>query len=85
MLTGVGGIGKTALAGRIESRLASEGWLPAVHFGRWNPTELTRAVADAVASVEGLADEPEASRRERLEAERGQQSGRPPRPTGSGG
>ena len=56
MLTGVGGIGKTALAGRIESRLASESWLPAVHFGRWNPTELTRAVAEAITGVAALAE-----------------------------
>ena len=48
VLTGVGGIGKTALAGRIESRLAAEGWLTAVHVGSWDPTKLTAAVAGAL-------------------------------------
>ena len=48
VLTGVGGIGKTALAGRIETRLAAEGWLPAVHFGRWNPSLLIGAVVAAL-------------------------------------
>jgi tetratricopeptide (TPR) repeat protein len=47
-LTGVGGIGKTALAGRVISRLRDDGWLIAVHEGRWNPTVLISAVADAI-------------------------------------
>jgi CHAT domain len=38
VMTGIGGIGKTALAGRVISRLRGEGWLIAVHEGRWNPT-----------------------------------------------
>ena len=48
VLTGIGGIGKTALAGRVMARLADEGWLIAVHEGRWNPTALITAVARAV-------------------------------------
>lgn len=48
MLTGVGGIGKTALAGRIESRLAGEGWLTAIHEGSWDPSKLTSAVIAAL-------------------------------------
>ena len=48
VLTGIGGIGKTALAGRVAARLADEGWLVAVHEGRWNPTALIAAVARAV-------------------------------------
>ena len=48
LLTGVGGIGKTALAGRILTRLAEDGWLTAVHAGRWNPSALTAAVAAAL-------------------------------------
>ena len=40
VLTGIGGIGKTALAGRVMARLADEGWLVAVHEGRWSPTAL---------------------------------------------
>ena len=53
VLTGIGGIGKTALAGRVIARLADEGWLAAVHEGRWNPAALIAAVARAVA--EGIA------------------------------
>jgi tetratricopeptide (TPR) repeat protein len=48
VLTGIGGIGKTALAGRVISRLRDEGWLIAVHEGRWNPTALIGATARAV-------------------------------------
>jgi hypothetical protein len=39
VLTGIGGIGKTALAGRVISRLRDEGWLIAVHEGRWSPAK----------------------------------------------
>ena len=53
VLTGIGGIGKTALAGRVIARLADEGWLAAVHEGRWNPATLITAVARAV--QEGIA------------------------------
>jgi hypothetical protein len=35
LVTGIGGIGKTALAGRVISRLRGDGWLIAVHEGRW--------------------------------------------------
>jgi hypothetical protein len=48
VLTGIGGIGKTALAGRIIARLADEGWLAVVQEGRWNPAALIGAVAGAV-------------------------------------
>ena len=74
VLTGVGGIGKTALAGRVMSRLRDEGWLIAVHEGRWNPTALINATvqaitdgmpkvsdpaqADALRSVVGLLTDP---------------------------
>ena len=51
VLTGIGGIGKTALAGRIAARLADEGWLVAVHEGQWNPAALITAVARAVDHV----------------------------------
>ena len=47
-LTGIGGIGKTALAGRIIARLREDGWLIAIHEGRWNPTALITATADAI-------------------------------------
>ena len=48
VLTGIGGIGKTALAGRVISRLRDDGWLIAVHEGRWNPTALIAAAAHAI-------------------------------------
>ena len=48
VLTGIGGIGKTALAGRVISRLRADGWLAAVHEGRWNPTILIAATAGAI-------------------------------------
>ena len=47
-MTGIGGIGKTALAGRVISRLRADGWLTAVHEGRWNPTTLITATAEAI-------------------------------------
>ena len=51
VLTGIGGIGKTALAGRVISRLREDGWLIAVHEGRWNPTALITATAAAIAAA----------------------------------
>ncbi len=50
-LTGIGGIGKTALAGRVISRLREDGWLIAVHEGRWNPNALITATADAITAA----------------------------------
>lgn len=47
-LTGIGGIGKTALAGRIMTRLRGDGWMIAVHEGAWNPTALISITADAL-------------------------------------
>jgi hypothetical protein len=56
-LTGIGGIGKTALAGRVISRLRADGWLIAVHEGRWNPTALITAAAEAIdAALPGVSD-----------------------------
>ena len=58
VLTGIGGIGKTALAGRVISRLRDEGWLIAVHEGRWNPAALIDAVAQAIAGSPRYAGSP---------------------------
>jgi tetratricopeptide (TPR) repeat protein len=55
LLTGIGGIGKTALAGRIMSRLREEGWLVVVHEGRWNPTSLISATASALGDSPGFS------------------------------
>ena len=48
MLTGIGGIGKTALAGRVLGRMGEDGWLTAVHVGLWNPGALAAAVATSM-------------------------------------
>ena len=55
VVTGIGGIGKTAVAGRAIARLRDEGWLVAVHEGRWNPAALINATAEAVAASPELA------------------------------
>ena len=48
VLTGAGGIGKTAVAGRVMARLRDEGWLIAVHEGRWKPAALITATSRAL-------------------------------------
>ena len=62
VLTGIGGIGKTALAGRVISRLRDDGWLIAVHEGRWSPGALIAAVARAIADAPRRAGSPDLSR-----------------------
>ncbi|MEJ2851874.1 CHAT domain-containing protein [Saccharothrix sp. CCNWLW140] len=47
VFTGVGGIGKTAIAGRVLARAREEGWAIAEHEGVWNPAALIEAVANA--------------------------------------
>ncbi|WP_165521722.1 CHAT domain-containing protein [Micromonospora zingiberis] len=53
VLTGIGGIGKTAAAGRIQSRLAAERWVPVVHVGAWSPQALASAVGQALPALRG--------------------------------
>ncbi|MET8149517.1 CHAT domain-containing protein [Actinoplanes sp. NPDC005259] len=48
-LIGVGGIGKTALAGRLATRLRGDGIPPVVHEGRWNPSNLFAGLAAVLA------------------------------------
>ncbi|MGH4024282.1 MAG: CHAT domain-containing protein, partial [Pseudonocardiaceae bacterium] len=55
-LVGVGGIGKTAIAGRVMTRLRADGWVVAVHEGRWDPTALISATAGALTPIPALAD-----------------------------
>ena len=55
-LIGAGGIGKTAIAGRVTARLRGDGALVAVHEGRWNPTALLASVAQAIQDVPALAE-----------------------------
>jgi tetratricopeptide (TPR) repeat protein len=50
VLTGIGGVGKSALAGRAMSRLAERGWRLAAVEGRWTIGELaTRVGASLIA------------------------------------
>ena len=46
--TGIGGIGKTAIARRVATRLTEAGWTTAIHIGAWNPAGLLQEVAAAV-------------------------------------
>ncbi|TCC00364.1 CHAT domain-containing protein [Micromonospora zingiberis] len=70
-LIGVGGIGKTAVAGRLATRVRGDGMLPVVHDGRWNPSALFAALAatldavrpgDAAAAVLVAADLPDTAK-----------------------
>ena len=54
-LIGVGGIGKTALAGRLLARARGNGWAVAEHVGTWNPDALFGSVADAIAATQPQA------------------------------
>ncbi|GAB7192887.1 hypothetical protein NUM3379_35960 [Kineococcus sp. NUM-3379] len=54
-LLGMGGIGKTAIAGRVVSRLREDGWVVAVLEGRWNPGQFFASVAGALAADSGAA------------------------------
>jgi tetratricopeptide (TPR) repeat protein len=54
VLEGMGGIGKTAIAGRVIQRMRETAWLPIVHVGAWNPDRLLEAAADAVAKNDPL-------------------------------
>ena len=47
VLEGIGGIGKTAIAGRIMHRLRDERWTTVVQEGPWNPEALLADVARA--------------------------------------
>ncbi|WP_246277671.1 tetratricopeptide repeat protein [Phytohabitans rumicis] len=52
VLTGIGGIGKTAVAGRIVHRLREDGWLSVVHDGVWSPPQLFSGVAEALQATD---------------------------------
>jgi tetratricopeptide (TPR) repeat protein len=51
VICGIGGIGKTAVAGRILARARENGWATVVHVGLWNPAALFEAVAAAAIDV----------------------------------
>jgi hypothetical protein len=48
MVTGIGGIGKTAVVGRVLARARAQGWMVAEHVGVWSPAVLFDAVANAL-------------------------------------
>jgi len=61
VLHGIGGVGKSALAGRAMARLAEDGWICAAIAGKFNVDSLARACAAALkrgtrAELASLAD-----------------------------
>ncbi|MEV4624512.1 CHAT domain-containing protein [Asanoa sp. NPDC049573] len=56
VITGIGGIGKTALAGRAISRIRRQGWLVVVQEGRFNPPHLFAETAKGISHVPQLVD-----------------------------
>ncbi len=44
LVQGIGGVGKSALAGRVMARLHTQGWIAAVALGRWGLGELAATV-----------------------------------------
>lgn len=48
VITGMGGLGKTAVAGRVAARMRERGWHIAEHVGQWNPSALCTAVRAAI-------------------------------------
>jgi hypothetical protein len=59
VLTGLGGVGNSALAGRAMQRLAEDGWLVAAHVGRFD----LRAITDSVGAALSAAEREESRRR----------------------
>jgi AAA ATPase-like protein/CHAT domain-containing protein len=53
VLTGIGGVGKSALAGRVMCRLAEDGWLVPSHRGRFSLTQIAVTIASALAEQPG--------------------------------
>ena len=62
VLTGIGGVGKSALAGRVMQRLAEDGWRVAACSGRFD----LQAIAGSVGAALIEADREESQRRARL-------------------
>jgi hypothetical protein len=53
LIRGIGGVGKSALAGRVMARLAADGWTAVARVGRWGLGELALSVG---AQLVGGAD-----------------------------
>ncbi len=48
VLTGIGGVGKSAVAGRMMNRLAGDGWLVPAHRGRFDLTAIAVTLGSAL-------------------------------------
>jgi tetratricopeptide (TPR) repeat protein len=53
VLTGIGGAGKSAVAGRVMCRLAEDGWMVAAHRGRFDLAGIAAAVGAALTLSRG--------------------------------
>ena len=53
VLTGIGGVGKSAVAGRVMQRLLEDGWAVAVHTGRLMLAPMAAQVGRELAGVQG--------------------------------
>ncbi|MBM7773672.1 tetratricopeptide (TPR) repeat protein [Actinokineospora baliensis] len=62
VITGVGGIGKTAVAGRILARAREHGWRIVVHEGAWNPTRLITEIAGPNGDLDAVCEHLRTSR-----------------------
>ncbi|QLH38092.1 MAG: CHAT domain-containing protein [Defluviicoccus sp.] len=74
VLTGLGGVGKSTIAGRAMMRLVEDGFLVAAFAGRFNVAEVARAVGHALADADDTAEkqakrlrDPEQDDRSRIE------------------
>ncbi|MEM8814349.1 MAG: tetratricopeptide repeat protein [Pseudomonadota bacterium] len=75
LIRGIGGVGKSALAGRVMARLADDGWTVVAIVGRWNLGELASSVGaqlfgsanQALEQIGRLLIEPELSDSVRFE------------------
>lgn len=52
LIGGIGGVGKSALAGRVMARLAEDGWTVIAAVGRWGLGELALALGGQLALLE---------------------------------
>lgn len=65
LVSGIGGIGKSALTGRAMRRLAESGYVVAAHKGPWQDVAVAEALSDALGDAP-CEDERQQQQRERL-------------------
>lgn len=53
-IAGMGGLGKTAVAGRVLARMRERGWRIVEHVGQWNPPALFAALREAIGDEPAL-------------------------------